>query len=205
MLTKPNILRLVFFVAAFAAALYYPVNRVLSFERPKEKPVEMRFPVRAYDPYDPMRGHYLQLSFDTRLKLPKGECEWMAPRDGVRRRPQALAVLETGPDGNARVTGFAPLDAPPAGKPFVRLPYYYAFKDKKDDGLHVSFRLPFDRYFINEKLAPDAEVLIGNITRGKKHSAVLVVNVYADGRHAVKDLLVDGRPLLTHLRPAAAK
>ena len=55
---------------------------------------------------------------------------------------------------------------------------------------------------VNEKLAADAEKLLQKITRDKKRSAVLVVNIYAGGRYAVKDLLVDGKPILQLLRPA---
>ena len=43
MLTKPNILRLVFFVLVFAGVMYYPVREVLSYERPKHPPREFRF------------------------------------------------------------------------------------------------------------------------------------------------------------------
>lgn len=43
MLTKPNILRLITFTLFFAAALYYPVREVLSYERPQTPPREYRY------------------------------------------------------------------------------------------------------------------------------------------------------------------
>ena len=43
MLTKPNILRLVAFTLFFAAALYYPVREVLSYECPRTPPREYRY------------------------------------------------------------------------------------------------------------------------------------------------------------------
>ena len=195
MLTKPNILRLVFFVAAFAAALYYPVNRVLSFERPKEKPVEMRFPVRAYDPYDPMRGHYLRMTLRNELPMTKEEYDKLKPAPA--RRTEAAAVLEAGEDGFARVVALRPMCDVPADRPFVKAQMF--FRSGKN---RTAVVLPFDRYYINEKLAADAEKLLQKITRDKKRSAVLVVNIYAGGRYAVKDLLVDGKPILQLLRPA---
>lgn len=200
MLTKPNILRLVFFLAAFAGAVYYPVREVLAFERPKVKPVEMRFRVGAYDPYDPMRGHYLKLRVQQRVFLSREECRKAKSLHRDSRR-KLFAVLEPGKGGLATVT--AVCAAPPAGKAFVRTEYVW-FNDRAEKPC-CSVDLPFNRYFINEKLAADAEGLLRNITRDKKHSAVLVVNIYADGRYAVKDLLVDGKPLMTYLRPAAAK
>jgi len=197
MLTKPNILRLFFFLAAFAGALYYPVREVLAFERPKVPPTEMRFRVVARDPYDPMRGHYLRLQIRDEIKIPQDEYK---KRRELFEGRKVVAVLETGRDGFAHATALKPICDAPADKPFVKVDQFW-FRERPVSNCVVV--MPFDRYFINEKLAGDAEGLLQNITRDNKHSAVLVVNIYADGRYAVKDLLIDDQPLLTHLRTTA--
>ena len=92
MLTKPNILRLVFFVLAFAAALYCPVRKVLAFERPAVPPTELRFGVRGYDPRDLARGHYLQLNTYVEIKLTDAECE--AQKKLLNGCNKAFAVLD---------------------------------------------------------------------------------------------------------------
>ena len=198
MLTKPNTLRLVFFLAAFAGALYYPVREVLAFERPKVPPAEMRFKVRGYDPYDPMRGHYLQLQVQSVIKMPPRKVKKLSRlfRNG---RAEFAAVLKTKKDGFAEAVALYPLRRMPEGKTFVKVARVSFFDREKDS--HCTVFLPFDKYFINEKLAKDAEGLLQNVTRDKNHSAVLVVNVYADGRYAVKELLVDDKPVLSLLRP----
>lgn len=201
MLNKPNTLRLVFFLAAFAGALYFPVREVLAFERPKVEPVEMRFKLRAYDPYDPMRGRYLQLRVQSDVAMPAAEVK-RVKREYRNARQEFAAVLETKENGFAEAVSLHPRCDVPEGKTFVKIDRI-AFRTA--DSPRCTVFMPFDRYYINEQLAKEAEGLLQNVTRDKKHSAVLVVNIYADGRYAVKDLLVDGRPIMTYLRPAAAE
>ena len=191
MLSKPNILRLVFFVLAFAAALYYPVRKVLAYERPAVPPTEIRFRVEGYDPYDFARGHYLRLN--TRASVKVSAKEWLEKRLG-ENRSKAFAVLEADQAGFARVTALFPPDRIPAGKVFVTVSVLYR------DGDNVSFYLPFDRYYLNEKLAKPAEKLLREAREAGKPVA-LVVDIYADGNYAVRDLLVDGKPLREHLVP----
>ena len=196
MLTKPNILRLVFFIATFAGALYIPLREVLAFERPKTPPTGMRFGISGCDPYDPVRGHYLDLNTGVLLKLSPDEYR-KSENLFLARRKKAFAILETGEDGIAKVTGLVPADRAPAGKTFVTVRNFWLPKGKGD--LEAVVYLPFDRYYIDEKLAKPAENLLQQAVARK--SAVLVVDIYADGRYAVKDLLIDGRPLREHLVP----
>lgn len=196
MLTKPNILRLVFFIAAFAGALYIPLREVLAFERPKNPPVEMRFRIGGYDPYDPSVGNYLRLHTLTELSISAED----ARQPGLNgRRPKAFVLFETDRDGMARAAGLVPADRMPAGKTFVKAAFRLS---GKDDGKErrCEILLPFDRYYINRKLDDNAQNLLRKATAAAK-PAVLVVDVYADGRYAVKDLLIDGKPLHEYLAP----
>ncbi len=196
MLTKPNILRLVFFVLAFAAALYYPVRKVLAVERPAVPPSELRFRVRGYDPRDLARGHYLRLDTFVELKLTEADC--MRQKNILKGCARAFAVLETGEDGVTAAKALTPVA--PAGKPFVAIRKFWFGEGEKDNEMFLSFALPFDRYYLNEKLAKPAEKLLREAAAAKK-PAVLVVAVYADGNYAVKNLLIDGKPLREHLAP----
>ena len=190
-MSKPNILRLVFFVLAFAAALYYPVRKVLAYERPAVPPTGIRFRVEGYDPYDFARGRYLRLN--TRVTLKISAREWLEKRLG-ENRTKVFAVLEPDQDGAARVTDILPPDNVPAGKVFVTAEVVCHDRDS------VSLHLPFDRYYLNEKLATPAEKLLREAREAGKPVA-LVVDIYADGNYAVRDLLVDGKPLREHLVP----
>ncbi len=196
MLTKPNILRLIFFVLAFAAALYYPVRKVLAFERPAVPPTELRFSVKGYDPRDLARGHYLRLNTYVEIKL--SEAEYLRQKDLLKPGDKVFAVLETGKDGLAAAKTLTPVA--PEGKPSVAIRKFWFGEGEKEKEMFLSFSLPFDRYYLNEKLAKPAEKLLREAASAKK-PAVLVVNVYADGNFAVKDLIIDGKPLREHLVP----
>lgn len=199
MLTKPNILRLIFFLAAFAGALYYPVSTILAFECPSTPPEEFRFRVQGYDPYDPMRGHYLELMLPSTLPAEEKPQRFSGGR--------AVALLNRDEAGFSVVSKLLPESAPiPAGRPYIKVDrvYYYSSIRNGKAGLY-RFRLPFHRYYINERLAEDAEALLKNITRSKKHSAVLVVDVYPGGIFTVTDLLIDGKPIAEVLDRAAAR
>ena len=199
MLTKPNILRLVSYIVFFAAALYFPGRTVYNFERPAVPPVEMRFKLRAYDPYDPLRGRYLQLNVvcPAEIKLSKGE--YFAHLD-----PKYVAVLKPGPDGFAVATGLFPVGKTPAGALFVKGVKFSGAWDNGTSGRIVrQVEMPFDRFYLNEPLAKPAEKLLREVTRDPKRSAVLVVDIHRDGNWAVKELLVDGKPLREVLRAAA--
>ena len=194
MLTKPNILRLVTYIVFFAAALYFPARTVLRFERPAVPPVEMRFRVTAHDPYDPMRGRYLHLNVVCPFK------------DGGIRVSRYLdyraALLEKDAEGFAVVSALLQKrDKRPAGQPFVRSRNFTNGTYRDGAGKSVyGLRMPFDRFFLNEPLAHDAEKLLAEVTGNPGHSAVLVVDIHRDGNWAVKELLIDGKPILEVLR-----
>ena len=195
MLTKPNILRLVAYVVFFAAALYFPARTVLRFERPAAPPVEMRFRISAYDPYDPMRGRYLHLDVVCPVKSDLQVNGYSGYRAAVFEKDEAgfavvSALLEKG-------------DRRPAGKPFVRSRYFtignYSFGSGRD---FRGVRMPFDRFYLNEPLAKPAEKLLREVAGDPKRSAVLVVDIHRDGTWAVKELLIDGKPIREAVRAA---
>ena len=194
MLTKPNFLRLFAYIVFFAAALYFPVRTVLKFERPAEPPVEMRFKLRAYDPYDPMRGHYLQLNVDCPAEIKMGEEEY-----SERYVLKYAAVLKPGPDGFAVATGLFPVGKTPAGSTFVKGVKFSAGRGAPGR-IVKRVGMPFERFYLNEPLAKPAEKLLREVTRDPKRSAVLVVDIHRDGSWAVKELLVDGKPICEVLR-----
>ena len=199
MLTKPNFLRLFTYIVFFAAALYFPVRTVLNFERPAVPPVEMRFKLRAYDPYDPMRGHYLQLNVDCPAEIRMEQNEYFD-----HYNLKYAAELKPGPDGFAVATGLFPVGKTPKGALFVKgVKIPGAWVKGASDRIVKRVEMPFDRFYLNEPLAKPAEKLLGEVTRDPKRSAVLVVDIHRDGSWAVKELLVDGKPIREALRAAA--
>ena len=194
---RSDTIRLFCYVAALAFILFYPVRKIWQFTFPEGKGTEYRIPVTAYDPYDPMRGRYvrLNLSGTETVRLPKKNapvCE-----SGVH----CFALLEKAPDGTIRIVDLAKYRSEfPPGVDVLSVEYRWFTQDYEAGGANRRkvrslktgkhhIRLPFERFYLNERKAPEVEKLLQK--RGSK--AELIVIVYPNGIYRVKDLIVNGK------------
>ena len=197
---RSDTIRLFCYVAALAFILFYPVRKIWQFKFPATQGHVFRFRVTAYDPYDPMRGRYVRLNLREtgQVRLPDRN------RDlNFRYGQPVLAVLkmERDQDGNdrAKIVDLAAdrKDLPPGTLFFLPVRYGsfvrdYDSKTRKflKTGKHT-VRLPFDRFYLNERKAPEVEKLLQK--RGSK--AELIVIVYPNGIYQVQNLIVNGTPV----------
>ena len=203
---KSDSIRLAFYILAVCAALAYPVKKILSFEYPAVPPKLYLFETEIRDPYDPMRGRYVQLNFkQNQVRLPDKNTRLMEWRSDNK----CFAVLEKNPDGTTRIADLVTdVKQVPEGKNFLRVRYSYFQMDydqkkhiQMSTGLHI-IQFPFDRFYLNESLAPEAERVVRENTR--KGKAYARIKVYENGNFAMDDLIVDGQPILERLRGKAA-
>ncbi|MEM0969908.1 MAG: GDYXXLXY domain-containing protein [Verrucomicrobiota bacterium] len=97
------------------------------------------------DPYDAFRGRYVSLRLEGQEATYEG-------RNTRKRGSTVFATLQEGEEGFAH---FAALTArAPKEVPYVRVQLLRDASPQQK----VAFRVPFDRYFLNEKLAPEAEI-----------------------------------------------
>ncbi len=204
---KSDSIRLAFYILAVCAALTYPVKKILSFEYPAVPPKLYLFETEIRDPYDPMRGRYVQLNFkQNQVRLPNKNIRLMEWRSGNK----CFAVLEKNPEGTPRISDLVTdVKQVPAGKDFLQVRYSHFqcdYDTKKHTPLNTGFHvivLPFDRFYLNESLAPEAEQAVRENTR--KGKAYARIKVYENGSFAMDDLIVDGQPILERLRGKTAK
>ena len=188
---RSDIIRLVCYAAALVFILFYPVRTIQRFMFPAAKGIALRFPVTVYDPYDPMRGRYVRLSLTTGrdIVLPKKN------RDlDFRYRQKVFAVLDIRGESPKIVDLVAERKEIPPGAFFLPVQYLsfnrdYDTKTRKylKTGKH-HVRLPFERFYLNERKAPKAEKLL----QKRNTKAELLVIVYPDGVYQVKDLFING-------------
>ena len=129
------------------------------------------------------RGRFLRLDIEVpRLKAD----EKSAPYGKYR-----YAVLGRDAEGFAVVTGL--LEKPDPARDCVRIRYCGVRRNwkngRQEDERYHDFNFLFSRYYLNEKLAPAAERLLG------RSKAKLLVAIYPNGNYAVRDLLIDGIPV----------
>lgn len=150
-----------------------------------------RFATVPVDPIDPFRGRYVQLHFAAqqltlsdadadfaagdRLYLPlshndAGQAQWGSPR---RARPDHGDYLR------ARVQSLS----------------------RNEGGARVlTLTLPFDRYYMNETLAPHLETLLRGRNPPQAYAQVRIL----DGRARLAQLIVDGQDAETFVRARMA-
>lgn len=180
------------FVLTLADGLYYPVSRIVGYEFPSSQPDVCRFRAEIADPYDPFRGRYVTLRARRQtVRLPPLLRDTASSGDG-----SVYAQLEQDKEGFARVVGLSGRPVP--GKINLKLANlrdYSLYYDKDEEGYYIyQIYFPFDRFYMNEKLAPEAELAFNRAMRSGG-TCVIVANVYADGNYAIADLEIDGLPI----------
>lgn len=167
---------LIFGIAALAQ-WSAPLAQIWTHEQTLAKGTLIKLKCAAPDPYDPLRGRFLAVRPEQRdASLPEGM--------KLERGMHVFATLTTGPDGLATITHVSL--TPPASGDFIRLKTGYVYDSK------VGIEWPFNRFYINEKLAPEADKWFAENIRGTKGiiAEVRVLN----GRAVLADLSLDGKP-----------
>lgn len=131
---------------ALLMAFGVPASMVFEQEQIRSDGVAVKIRTRPIDPYDPFRGRYVRLGFDV-SKVPLAN-----DIDQVRAGERVHLSLAVDEEGYG-VFGAAHLEEPPDGLYVTCRVSYTA-----GDGM-VFVNLPFDRYYMNEEIAPEAERL----------------------------------------------
>ncbi len=170
-------LPLIIFALAALAQWAAPLSQIWTHEQTLTHGTLIKLKCSAPDPYDPLRGRYLAVRPDQReASVPEGV--------KLEQGMHIYATLTTGADGLATITSLSV--KPPTSGNFVRVKTGYTYDEK------ASIEWPFDRFYINEKLAPEADEWFAENIRSAKGiiAEVRVLN----GRAVLADLSLDGKP-----------
>ncbi len=170
------------FAVAVAAQWLLPLAGIWQYERVIARGTTVRLECVAPDPYDPLRGRYLAVRpAEGRVPKPEG----MVGRDAV----PVWATLEAGDDGLSRIKSLS-LE-PVSGPTVIRLVAKWRLWEGQTSPETVFVEWPFDRLYLNERLAPDADKLVTERFREGQDRPVAEVRLL-DGRAVLTDVLVDG-------------
>jgi len=130
------------------------------------------------DPYDAFRGRYVALNFDI---------ETYSNTDhtvSFDRRQQVYAKLGTGEDGFAVIDSLHP---DKIDEPCIPVRIWHG------RGRHsYRLRLPMDRFYLEEELAPEAERLYRQHSRRGSSNTYAVIRV-RNAFSVIEDLIIDGK------------
>ena len=192
---KRNWCRLIFFLITALAAVAYPVFKIINYELPSVPPAVYRFKAGIVDPYDPFRGRYVALNALPNEIILKEEKKF---QDGA----YVYAVLSNDKQGIATVVDL--VEKPIAKMDCLKI-RFYEYGNSKDKAGRTIYRisLPFDRFYLNESIAPEAEKAVADITRINNGECLIIVKVYADGNYAIEDLEINGQSIHKYLKNIA--
>lgn len=170
-------LPLIIFGIAALAQWAVPLSQIWTHEQVLAKGTLIKLKCHAPDPYDPLRGRYLAV----RPEQSGGD---LTPGMNLQKDMLVYAQLTNGADGFAIISGFSL--KPPSNGDYIRVKAINVYNDK------VVIDWPFERFYVNEKLAPEADKWFAENIRTSK-GLTAEVRVY-NGRAVLADLSLDGKP-----------
>jgi uncharacterized membrane-anchored protein len=157
-----------------------------------------RFRTLAVDPADAFRGRYVAVRPSVTMAKPIAP-ETEALLERIQEGETGYALLATGADGFAQAARVV-ADPPPRGDylRIARVRQQWTRDAPPPNPMSVvgyDIDFPFDRYYMNEAAAPEAEVrYAGAAQRNAATTAWLDVRV-KDGVGVIEGLFIDGRPI----------
>jgi uncharacterized membrane-anchored protein len=191
--------RFAIFAAAVALQLAVPAMMIANREDAIENGAEYRFKTAPVDPNDPFRGKYVYLDFEAENQR--------VPTDLIWRRGEKVYVTFRADEG-----GFAVVDSiyktAPNKKAYLETEISNFIKNAFTSRLemrllrspsnvqppYVQISLPFDRFYLEEHKAPEAERIYAQTVRDTAKVSYALVSV-KDGEAVLRDLVIDGKPI----------
>jgi uncharacterized membrane-anchored protein len=182
------------FVAVAVVQLAVPVCQIRKYEDILRTGAVYRFRTAPVDPYDAFRGRYVALNYaDTVAMLRRGE--------KFENRAPAYVTLQKDQAGFVQFGEISRV--PPVQGDYLRVEYLYT---SNGSVTKAHFRLPFDKFFMEETKAPQAEAAYwkhGNRRNREGDPTYVIVRVKA-GRGVIQDLYIKDKPIRDFLADEAA-
>ena len=175
-----KIILLVIFVLVAIAQLYVPAKMIWDKEEVIETGNVYLFETAPIDPTDPFRGKYITLSFvDDRYKV-TDNTQWQSGENIY------VSITKNAP-------GVASIESVSKTRPNSGLDYFQAsvryVTGTEEPTLTIEF--PFDRYYMEESKAYEAEVVYRESRRDTSVTAYAVVKV-KEGQSVLEDVMING-------------
>jgi uncharacterized membrane-anchored protein len=175
-------LRLGLFLLVALVQISVPASVIWRYEQTLRHGRVWKFRTRPVDPEDAFRGRYVRLAFAAE--------DFVDQNESVIPPHLRSVVLKEGADGFAVIDHVS--DACGDGDDCFKAEFVWSGRGRKP-------KFPFDRFYLEEKSAPEVErAYFANSRRGS-------VNVYAtvrahNGNAALEQLYIDGQPARDYVR-----
>lgn len=163
----------------FAVQLSVPAKMIFQQEDAIQAGTSYKFKTRPIDPLDPFRGKYISLNYELN--------SFETTEDWKEYRGPVFVYLGTDGHGFAKATAVSKtlLDT---DQDYVKAESNYSYGNK------VNFRLPFNRFYMNEHKAYDAEVSVRETQLDTTKTCYGLVYI-KDGTAVLENVFIDDVPI----------
>lgn len=163
--------------------LYIPYQMIVDKEDILTTGTMYKFKTAPIDPYDPFRGKYVRLRFAVNRASVRNEEEW--------KFGEEVYVLLTEDD-----SGYVKLDSafkhePEGQGDYLKCKVFHVSNDGENE-LMLDF--PFDKYYMEETKAPEAERVYQSVRLDSNQVAYALVAV-KEGEGVLHDVVVNGESI----------
>lgn len=168
----------ILFVAVATVQLFVPAQMIFSRENIIKTGTAYKFKTQPVDPSDPYRGKYINLNYEQNSFI-TADTMW-------ERKDKVYVYLETDSLGFAKVNAVSKIPLNLDKDYFVAEVSWYNKKDQK-----LNFNLPFNRYYMEETKAYDAEVAVRNNRRDSITNTTYALVYIKDGEAVLNDVVIN--------------
>lgn len=146
MKNKKRIL-LILFICLVLVQLYVPASMIIKRELTLRNGVEYKFKAVPVDPSDPFRGRYVSINIEDNRVPVTDNTEY-------QRNQTVYVLIQKDTEGFSKIVSVAK-ERPKSGA-YFKTKVLYADRVGEASNF-VNIKIPFDRYYMEEKAAPEAE------------------------------------------------
>ena len=171
---------LILFVLVALVQLFVPAKMIWNREDILKTGIELKFRTAPVDPTDPFRGKYITLDYhDNRINI-NDASEWI-------RGNSIYVTLTKDSSGFSTIKSISKF-RPTHEETFIKAKVRSAYGG---DLKYVIVDYPFDRFYMEESKAYDAEKMYQETQRDTSKTTYALVNV-KEGDAVLKDVLING-------------
>lgn len=171
------------FVLMSLAQLYIPFQMIMGKEKVLQTGKEFRFKAAPVDPYDAFRGKYITLSYEQNAYQVANAEEWYSG-DVI------YVALSDNNEGFATISNVTK-EVPAGTSDYVKATISYIMSDSISN---VVIEYPFDRFYMEESKAYNAELAYNESVRDTNMTTYAIVKI-KNGDAVISDVIVNGMPV----------
>lgn len=168
------------FILLALVQIFIPAKMIIDSEDVLNTGVEYKFKTAPIDPTDPFRGKYITLRYKDNSVEVENKSDWLSGEE-------VYVVLNLNKDGFA-IPKYISKEAPQYKTDYFKAKLSYVNSDISN---RVRIIYPFNRYYMEESKAKNAEEIYRKSQSNKKHVAYALVNI-KNGEAVLKDVLIEG-------------